>query len=55
MMLLDDHMFNLWRKELITKEDGLAKCNNPDELAKRIRQRRARHLRRPADDEDDER
>ena len=28
MMLLDDHMFNLWRQGLITKEDGLAKCND---------------------------
>ncbi len=36
MMLLDDHLFQHWRKELVTKEDALAKANSPDELAKRI-------------------
>jgi twitching motility protein PilT len=38
MMLLDDHIFVLWREGLITKEDGLAKCNSPDELARRFAQ-----------------
>jgi len=38
MMLLDDHIFSLWREGLITKEDGLAKCNGPDELARRFAQ-----------------
>jgi twitching motility protein PilT len=36
MMLLDDHLFQHWRKELVTKEDALAKSNSPDDLAKRI-------------------
>jgi twitching motility protein PilT len=36
MMLLDDNIFNLWREGLITKEDGLAKCNNAEELAQRF-------------------
>jgi twitching motility protein PilT len=38
MMLLDDHIFNLWRDGLVTKEDGLGKCNNADELARRFAQ-----------------
>ena len=46
MQLLDDYLFNLWRKEQVTKEDVLAKCNSPDELAQADRQRRARHVRR---------
>ena len=36
MMLLDDYIFNLWRQGLITKEDGLGKCNTPEELERRI-------------------
>src|ERR671927_1830260 len=32
MCLLDDYIFNLWRQGLITKEDGLAKCNSGEEL-----------------------
>jgi len=36
MMLLDDHLFHHWRKELVTKEDAMAKANSPEELAKRI-------------------
>ncbi len=36
MQLLDDHLFQHWRKELVTKEDVLAKANSPDDLAKRI-------------------
>ena len=38
MMLLDDHIFNLWREGLITKEDGLGKCNGAEELARRFAQ-----------------
>jgi twitching motility protein PilT len=38
MILLDDHIFNLWREGVITKEDGLGKCNNADELAQRFAQ-----------------
>ncbi|HYO26555.1 MAG TPA: type IV pilus twitching motility protein PilT [Lacipirellulaceae bacterium] len=36
MQLLDDHIFSLWRKEIVSKEDALAKCNSPEDLAKRI-------------------
>ena len=39
MMLLDDYMFNLVATDgLVTKEDGLGKCNNAEELAQRIAQ-----------------
>ena len=38
MMLLDDYIFNLWRQGLVTKEDGLGKCNVPEELERRIAQ-----------------
>jgi twitching motility protein PilT len=38
MMLLDDYIFNLWRDGKIEKEDGLGKCNNAEELAKRFAQ-----------------
>ncbi len=36
MQLLDDHIFHLWKDGLVTKEDGLGKCNQPEELATRI-------------------
>jgi twitching motility protein PilT len=36
MQLLDDHLFQLWRKEQVTKEDAMAKANVPEDLAKRI-------------------
>jgi twitching motility protein PilT len=36
MQLLDDHLFQLWRKEQVTKEDAMAKANSADDLAKRI-------------------
>ena len=36
MKLLDDHLYEHWKNELVTKEDVLAKANMPDELAKRI-------------------
>jgi twitching motility protein PilT len=36
MQLLDDHIFTLWRDGIVTKEDGLAKCNNAEELARRF-------------------
>jgi twitching motility protein PilT len=38
MMLLDDYIFNLWRDGVITKEAGMEKCNNAEELANRIAQ-----------------
>jgi twitching motility protein PilT len=38
MMLLDDYIFNLWKDGLIAKEDGLGKCNNAEELARRFAQ-----------------
>jgi len=36
MKLLDDHLFEHWKNELVTKEDVLAKANTPEDLAKRI-------------------
>ncbi|GIW91170.1 MAG: twitching motility protein PilT [Pirellulaceae bacterium] len=36
MQLLDDHLFRLWRDEIITLEDALAKAHRPDDLAKRV-------------------
>jgi twitching motility protein PilT len=36
MKLLDDHLFEHWKNELVTKEEVLAKANSPDDLAKRI-------------------
>jgi twitching motility protein PilT len=36
MQLLDDHLFQHWRKEIVSKEDVLTKANSPDDLAKRI-------------------
>ena len=36
MKLLDDHLFEHWKNELVTKEDVLAKANMPEDLAKRI-------------------
>ena len=36
MKLLDDHLYEHWKNELVTKEDVLAKANSPDDLAKRI-------------------
>ena len=36
MQLLDDAIFDLWRREIITVEDALAKANSPEELAKRV-------------------
>ena len=34
--LLDDALFKLWKDEVCTMEDVLAKSANPDDLAKRI-------------------
>lgn len=36
MMLLDDHMFKLWREGLVEKKEILIKANSPDELAAKI-------------------
>lgn len=36
MKLLDDAIFDLWRREIITIEDALAKANSQEELAKRV-------------------
>ncbi|MCO6047025.1 type IV pilus twitching motility protein PilT [Aeoliella sp. ICT_H6.2] len=36
MQLLDDHVFKLWQEGLVSKEDALAKCNTPDDLAARF-------------------
>jgi twitching motility protein PilT len=36
MVLLDDSLFNLWRKQICAKEEVLARAQLPDELAARI-------------------
>ena len=36
MQLLDDHIYKLWKKGLVSQEDCLAKCNSPEELASRF-------------------
>jgi twitching motility protein PilT len=36
MMLMDDHLFELWLNEKCTMEDVLGKAHDPDALAKRI-------------------
>ena len=36
MMLLDDHMFKLWRDGAVEKKEILIKANSPDELAAKI-------------------
>ena len=36
MKLLDDHLFEHWKNEVVSKEDVLAKANSPEDLAKRI-------------------
>jgi twitching motility protein PilT len=36
MQLMDDALFNLWKAEVVTVEDILAKAQNPDDLAKKI-------------------
>jgi twitching motility protein PilT len=36
MKLLDDHIFQLWKEGTVSKEDCIAKCNNPEELAARF-------------------
>ncbi|MDO4550764.1 MAG: type IV pilus twitching motility protein PilT [Planctomycetia bacterium] len=49
MVLLDDYIFKLWRKGLVTEEDALAKCNSPEDLSKRFTSAKQGIL----DDEDD--
>ena len=36
MKLLDDHIFEHWKGGLVTKEDAISKCNQPDELSRRF-------------------
>ena len=36
MQLMDDALFELWRDEMVTVEDVLAKAHRPDDLAQRI-------------------
>jgi twitching motility protein PilT len=49
MQLLDDHMFNLWRQNIVEKKEILVKANNVEELAARI----ARAERGLLEDEDE--
>ena len=36
MQLMDDALFKLWRDQICTLEDVLAKAHNPDDVAKRV-------------------
>ena len=36
MQLLDDHMFNLWRKGVVEKKEIFIKANQPDELRAKV-------------------
>lgn len=36
MQLLDDHLFNLWRQNVISREDAQAKSNKPEEMQLRM-------------------
>ncbi|MCA9248921.1 MAG: type IV pilus twitching motility protein PilT, partial [Planctomycetales bacterium] len=36
MQLLDDHLFKLWRDNVVTKQDALAKANMPEDVARRM-------------------
>jgi twitching motility protein PilT len=49
MQLLDDHMFNLWRQNIVEKKEILVKANNAEELTARI----ARAERGLLEDEDE--
>jgi twitching motility protein PilT len=37
MQLLDDHIFRLWKDQIVTKEDALIKSNGPEQLEERMR------------------
>ncbi|MBQ2850695.1 MAG: type IV pili twitching motility protein PilT, partial [Thermoguttaceae bacterium] len=37
MQLLDDHIFRLWKDQIVTKEDALIKANGPEQLEERMR------------------
>jgi len=51
MQLLDDHMFQIWQRGIVTKEEILAKANMPEALAAKI----ARAERGIFEDEDEAR
>lgn len=53
MQLLDDHVFEHYCNGLVTKEDALAKCNTPEELAARMATFDKEQA-NPLDDEDDD-
>ena len=53
MQLLDDHLFQLWRDGIVTKEDVLIKSNFPDILDQKIRRYEA-GLETGGDEEEEE-
>lgn len=53
MFLLDDHLFRLWKQDIITKEDALLKAQKPIELSARLRQAELGEMEEEGDDEDD--
>ncbi len=36
MVLLDDYLFNLWKTDVVEKDDAMGVCNRADDLANRI-------------------
>lgn len=36
MILLDDHMFNLWKTGIVDKEEIILRANQPDALAAKV-------------------
>jgi len=54
MQLMDDALFKLWKAEMVTVEDILAKAQNPDELAKKIVNAKRMMADEAEENEDDE-
>ena len=55
MQLLDDHLFSLWKNNIVEEEDVLYKANNPGELKVRIEKaKRGLYDDEDADDDDPE-
>ena len=54
MQLLDDHLFRLWKDQVVTKLDALIKANMPDQLADKMRRWESGLGTEDADEEEEE-
>ena len=54
MQLLDDHLFRLWKDQVVTKQDALIKANMPDQLADKMRRWESGLGTEDADEEEEE-